>query len=361
MTLPIAIHDERGSFSDRWIAYCEERGIAYTRVDCRDSNIVTQLRSVNALLWHWHYPDPVVPLIARQIVAAAEAMDLVVFPNSRTCWHYDDKIGQKYLLEALHAALVPTYVFFELREALQWIDRTSYPKVFKLRTGAGSANVQLVKDAQQARRLARQAFANGFRPVAPYLRDARKRLRVARQRSDVLNALRRLPRSLAAIRRLNHSIGSERGYIYFQDFAPGNEFDIRVTIIGDRAFGFTRNVRPHDFRASGSGDIAYDLARIPLECVRVAFDVTRKIGAQSLAFDFVLGARGEPMILEVSYCYQAEAVFRCEGHWDRQLNWHPGHVWPQDAILIDLLEHLQTRNVFAARPAAANVLHPERF
>ena len=32
----------------------------------------------------------------------------------------------------------------------------------------------------------------------------------------------------------------DKNYIYFQEFIPGNEFDTRVTVIGDRAFAFRR-------------------------------------------------------------------------------------------------------------------------
>ena len=130
----------------------------------------------------------------------------------------------------------------------------------------------------------------------------------------------------------------ERGYLYVQRFLPGNTYDIRVTVIGGRAFAFTRNVRPGDFRASGSGSIDYDRGRIDLRCVEIAHRVTRAIGSQSCAFDFALDEGGQPLILEVSYGYQAKAVFDCPGYWDEQLGWHPGHGWPQDAILDDLLE-----------------------
>ena len=47
-----------------------------------------------------------------------------------------------------------------------------------------------------------------------------------------------------------------------------------------------------------------------------------------------------PVILEVSYAYMASAVYACTGHWDPRMNWHEGHVWPQDAILADILENM---------------------
>jgi glutathione synthase/RimK-type ligase-like ATP-grasp enzyme len=290
---------------------------------------------------------------------AAEAMGIAVFPNTTTCWHFDDKVAQKYLLEAVGAPLVPTYVFYELRKALQWIDGAMFPKVFKLRRGAGSLNVRLVRHAQEARTLAKQAFTGGFQPVANYRQDARKRFRTIYQWRDLLGVVKRLPRTLAGIRRLNRALGRERGYAYFQDFIPDNQFDTRVTIIGNRAFAYTRNVRPGDFRASGSGDIVYDVQRIHLQCVQIAFEVTRKVGSQSMAFDFVLAANQRPMIVEVSYCYIPALVYQCPGHWDDQLTWHQGHMWPQDAILIDLLEDLCRHKVSGVQPRAMDQIQSE--
>ena len=337
MTGQVAIHHRKGSFSDRWIAYCEQQGIPYKAVNCLDSDIMKQLSSSDALLWHWVHLDPREQLMARDVITAAETMGLKVFPSTATCWHFDNKIAQKYLLEAIGAPFISTYVFYDLKEALSWIDRASFPKVFKLRKGAGSSNVRLVHSAAEARALAERAFSSGFSPIPQYGQDAIKRYRVAKRRGDLLNVVRRIPQSLATIRDLRKTIGHEKGYAYFQDFIPGNDFDTRVTIIGDRAFGFTRNVRPGDFRASGSGDIVYDPRRVHEACLEIAFDVTRKIGSQSMAFDFVLAEYKQPMIIEISYCYNAKAVHTCSGHWDRNLNWQEGAMWPQEAILIDLL------------------------
>jgi hypothetical protein len=345
----LAIHHEEGSYSDRWIEYCKEQRIPYRAVNCLDSDIIGQLTGVKGLLWNWSLQNPPDQLIARHLIMAAEAMGIIVFPNVATCWHYDDKIAQKYLLEAIDAPLVPTFIFYDLREALRWIDNASFPKVFKLRKGASSANVRLARTASEARLLAKRAMTAGFWPLPSYTWDVRRRYRSARRRGDLFSVVRRMPKMLARLRYLNHAIGRERGYIYFQEFMAGNEFDTRVTIIGNRAFAFTRNVRPGDFRASGSGDINYDREKIDVESIRIAFDVARRIGSQSLAFDFVLDGNRKPLILEVSYCYDPRAVFKCQGHWDDKLNWNQGHMWPQDSILIDLLNriHASPTNLLA--------------
>jgi len=340
MTVQLAIHHRSRSWSDRWIEYCNRYAIPYKLVNCHDSDIIRQLTTCDGLLWHWSHGDPREQLMACHVIRAAETMGVKVFPSVSSCWHFDDKIAQKYLLEAIGAPLVPTYVFYDLKEALSWIDRVSFPKVFKLRRGAGSSNVKLAHSATEACALAERAFSSGFSPISHYGQDALKRYRVAKRRGDLLNVVKRLPQVLATIKGNRKMMGREKGYIYFQDFIPGNDFDTRVTVIGDRAFAFTRNVRPGDFRASGSGDVVYDTDRINKKCVEIAFDVTRRVGSQSMAFDFVLGEQRQPLILEVSYGYISEAVHSCPGFWDSRLNWYGGHVWPQDAILIDLLHDL---------------------
>ncbi|MCK4657997.1 MAG: hypothetical protein KAV82_00610 [Phycisphaerae bacterium] len=340
MNIRIGIHHQKRSFSDRWIEYCTEHGLPYTIVDCYDSQIMSQLASIDVLLWEFLLL-PTDLLMARFVLKAAEMQGLHVFPNSATCWHYDDKVAQKYLLEAINTDFVPTHVFYDLESSLRWIDQTSFPKVFKLRRGAGSQNVKLVRSVSEAKRLARRAFGKGFRPIPGFLWDAKTKMRKHRQIGDIANVLKRLPETLSNTRRIRGAMAWEKGYIYFQDFMPDNGTDTRITVIGDRAFGLTRNVRPNDFRASGSGSINYDVGQIDMRCVEMAFQVAKQLDTQSLAFDFVRAPTGKPQILEVSYCYVAGAVYDCPGHWDSTLAWHEGHMWPQDAILEDLLAEMQ--------------------
>lgn len=40
--MKIAIHDRKGSFSDRWIKYCQINKVPYKVVDCNASDIVSQ-------------------------------------------------------------------------------------------------------------------------------------------------------------------------------------------------------------------------------------------------------------------------------------------------------------------------------
>jgi glutathione synthase/RimK-type ligase-like ATP-grasp enzyme len=337
--MKIAIHHTPGSFSDKWIEYCQTNRLDYKLVNCFDGSIIEQVKDCQYLLWNWGMSF-VDSQFAKSIITAIEQTGIQVFPNIATCWHYDDKVAQMYLLQSIGAPLIKSYVFYDKREALDWVNSTDYPKVFKLRKGAGSNNVQLVRSKSEAVRLVYIAFGKGFNPVRSYFRDLTTKVRNMKETHSFKTKLRRAGKSIMRVLINKHLAYPEKGYIYFQNFIPDNDHDTRVTVIGNRVFGLTRPVRPNDFRASGSGHhlIDYSPEVIDLNCIKIAHQVADRIGSQCLAFDFVLDKERNPLIVEISYTFPPHGgVYLCPGYWDRDLNWHEGHFWPEDAIIADLL------------------------
>ena len=129
----------------------------------------------------------------------------------------------------------------------------------------------------------------------------------------------------------------ERNYAYFQEFLPGNTFDTRITVIGERAFGFRRFNRPGDFRASGSGLIDYDPTKVDSHCVEIAFRVSDSGKFQSMAYDF-LYKQGKPVICEISYAFADWAIHKCPGHWRNDMTWIDGQMWPEEAQVEDFVK-----------------------
>jgi hypothetical protein len=354
----IAIDDGPGSFSGRWIERAKELGIAYERIDCLRTDVVSRLARHGGLLWHFFHTNPAHLLVARHVIRAAEEMGLVVFPSTDTCWSFDNKVAQKYQLEAAGAPTPRTDCFFSEAAALEWIETAEFPRVMKLLRGAGSSNVRLVRDRDEARALVRRAFAGGLTGAGILPSDAHLLFTRAKERRDLFGVMRRLPWTLAQHWRNRRREPHERGYIYFQEFLPGNPFDVRVTVIGGRAFAFTRNVRRNDFRASGSGSIDYSLDRIDPECLRVAFRTAARLRLQSAAFDFVFDREHRPRVLEVSFGFVPKLVFDCPGYWDEELRFVEGHFWPQDAMLDDVVSAIGARRDAAANAASARARAP---
>ena len=336
--MKLAIHNRKGSFSDRWIGYCESHEIAFIGVNCFASDVISQLEGVTHLLWHWSLAEHEGLRFARQLVRAIEAKGIKVFPSSDDCWHYDDKVAQKYLFEALDLPLVPSHVFYHKEAALRWADETTYPKVFKLRGGAGSVNVSLVHSQAQAQRLVRQAFSKGFSALnrRAVLGDRVRLFRKSKNLRNSLGILKCLARFIIPSPKERQS-PREIGYVYFQDFIPKNEWDTRLIVVGDRCIGVRRYCRKGDFRASGSGQLAYDPSFFPEEMIAEAFRSARKLKMQSVGFDFI-AQNGKYLIVEVSYCYpMGPFCDDCHGYWDSQLQWHEAPVDPQRFIVEDFL------------------------
>jgi hypothetical protein len=332
--MKIAIHPARGSFSDRWINYCNHHDIPYKLVDCYQNDIFQQLEDCTALMWHFHHASPKSTLFAKQLMYSVVASGKKIFPDFNTVWHFDDKVGQKYLLEAIGAPLVASYVFYTKEEAMAWVKSTGFPIVFKLRSGSSSNNVKLVRTKEKALSLINQAFGKGFTQYDAWPNFKERLRKFKHGKTTFVNVSKGFAR-LFYTTEFSKVAGREKGYIYFQEFIENNDCDIRIIVADEKAFAIKRMVRENDFRASGSGTILYDKALFDIETVKVAFDVTRKLKAQCLAYDFVY-KNGQPLIVEISYGYDNVAYDPCQGYWDENLNWHEGPFMSQD-WMVDMM------------------------
>ena len=334
--MKIAIHKSNWGFSNDWIAFCKEKKITFKIVNCYDSDIIDKIQDCDVLFWHHHHTLAKDKIFAKQLLFAVQQSGTKVFPDFNSGWHFDDKLGQKYLLEAVGAPLVPTYVFYSRQEANKWLDSATFPKVFKLRGGAGSTNVKLVYTKNEAKKLITRAFGKGFKSYDKW-GNLKEVFRKYKLKITSLNEL------LKSIRRLYFSTefarihGKEKGYVLFQEFIPDNTFDIRVVTIGERAFALKRLVRQGDFRASGSGFIVYDKEEIDERCVALSFEISDKLKAQCVAYDYVFDTKNNPLIVEINYGFAHESYFDCPGYWDESLTWFPkkfnSAYWIIDMIL----------------------------
>jgi hypothetical protein len=239
--------------------------------------------------------------------------------------------------------MIETRVFWDRDRALEWLQEASYPLVFKLKGGAGSSNVVLVKNRLEARRLTKRMFST--RGVEPgripstnnlaFLRDFLKLYAVRRRLASWRGRLG--PGGISPYWQI------ERDYVLFQKYLPGNTFDTRVTVIGERAFAFLRHNRENDFRASGGGRIDYQPSNVDLRCVRLALDISKAFAFQSMAYDFLYNENNQPEIAEISYSFLDTAVHQCPGYWGKDLNFHAGNFWPQFCQLEDLIEEMSLR------------------
>ncbi|QXW26039.1 hypothetical protein KXJ74_00395 [Acinetobacter johnsonii] len=340
--MKVAIHHRGGSFSDYWIKYCQENNFDYEIVSAFDTNIIEKIRDFDVFVWHYHHANFKDSITAQKILFSLEHAGIKVFPDFKTGWHFDDKVAQKYLLESFKAPLVPSYVFYCKKEAIEWLGSTSFPKVFKLKGGAGGSNVILVKNFKDAKKIVSKAFGKGFSLFNKLdnLKESYRNVKVGNKPFiDLIKAIYRM----VFIPKNMKNIPNEKGYVYFQEFIPNNKTDFRIKVVGDKCWGFQRKVRDNDFRASGSGNLIFDYQMIPIDMIKIAFKITEELGLQSVAYDFVIDDKGQPLIVEMCYGFGIDERELSYGYWNKKLEWIISSFDPRYLIIDEIIKGKNTK------------------
>lgn len=323
------------SWSYEWEKILEEKGVEVKKINFYDTNVMEQIKDCDGIMWHWFH-SPKDKMIAPKILSNIQLnLNIPIFPDLNSCWHYDEKVAQHYLLSSINAPRIPSYVFYDYYEASEFVNNAEYPLVFKLSVGAGSANVLKIESKDEAQKIVDMMFKKG---IFPYTLNEFK---------NENNHKHRIKEAIRYIKTGEYPTPPwyymmQKDYVYFQKFLPNNKYDIRVTIIGNRAFAFIRYNRDGDFRASGSGKIDYDINKIPIEAVKIAFKVSKKCKFQSMAYDFMYD-NDKVVINEITYCYSDKAVAECKGFWDSELKWHEKQMLPEEAQIEDFLEKIKRK------------------
>ncbi len=313
----------------RYEAFIDQAGCQTCKVDVHGPGFHDTLRSYQGFLWRYEYYDRSMTYAHRILTAVEFALGIPVFPDFRTRWHYDDKYAQYHILSIRDIPIPETKVFYNEDAALRWTAAAEYPLVSKLASGAASSAVVLVRNPKQAASLVKQVFRRGvfLQDDVPFKRPG--------VFATVASQLKFLAKAIAPIGRTLPPFTWECSGILFQEFCAGNDFDTRITVMGNLAFGFRRWNRDHDFRASGSGRISYDASEIDKAAVLLAWRCARALGMESCAVDIIY-RDGVPLVAEVSYIYVTEAVYACPGHWTvhetdgiARLRWTEGRLWPE--------------------------------
>ena len=201
--------------------YIEKAGHEVKLVNVFRADILDQLKGCHGFMWRFAYFSTLHPVAKRLLPVIENELGLVVYPDQNTCWHYDDKISQSYLLKAAGIPTPDTWVWYDEKLAKEWARTAKYPLVLKLWGGASSENVILTKNYQEAEACINKLFQRGVHGARdftdPFHEDVWP-LGKARIRS----ALRLLIKGKPPREKIGtHSWELHKNYVLFQEFLPG--------------------------------------------------------------------------------------------------------------------------------------------
>jgi len=340
----ISIHPDRlgkQSYSEKWALFLQQKGVKANYVNLYKNDSLEQLRNSDGLMWRWNleFPDRI---LAPTILDVIEhEIRIPVYPDYKMRYAWDDKIKQSYIFKTKGIKTPKTWIFWNEDDAMRWINSADFPLIFKFASGASSRNVYLIENKSEAILIIKNMFSSGIFTSQNLIEFMTKNVikkfyyNFKNLAIDLRNIMFDHKKYISQIK--NNLL--QKHYVYFQEYISGNDFDTRVTIIGNRAFAFRRFNKSNDFRASGSGKIDYNIDEVNIAFILTAFEISKKLGCSCIAYDFLL-KKNTPVILEMCWTFNDEAVYKCPGHWNSDIKWIEGNMWPEEAQVEDFLQRI---------------------
>lgn len=276
--------------------------------DIHQSDWLATSKQFDVIIWATEGAAPEIEEQKRKTFLLEKFCGKVCFPSFETLMWSEDKIYQYEWLQMFNFPVIETFISHSASETLAKIQQLDYPLISKVPVGAGSLGVELVKNSRQAETLTKEAFSRVGRPVYwPYFR--------------------------------------QKDYVYFQKFMPNAGYDLRVIAVGDKVFGYYRDVPQGEFRASGMGLVRK--GTLPKDAVQLAMQVIKKLDLVIAAVDMLRDSAGKLHIIEMSPLIQVDTpgqlhvddvpgayVFNSSGTY----TFEPGMLWIQELALKEFFE-----------------------
>lgn len=285
-----------------------ESEIPYEVFDVNVAGWIDVCRRCDALVWAMPADPCGLKEAQRKLLFVQDVLGKPTFPSHRSALIYEDKILQSYLFRQCDIPTPSTFVSFDENDCLAHAESATYPLVWKLTTGSGSAGVELVASSASCRRMIKRVFSPcGRRTYWPYL--------------------------------------NQQGYVYLQELIPGKPRDTRIIVIGDYLWGYHREVLSNDFRASGMGGIIK--TGLPSEALELAWRTKEELGLHCVAVDMVRTAEGGYLVIEASPFIQVDTPEQLviDGrpgylvrHNEGSYAFVEGRYWIQEFMLADFLK-----------------------
>lgn len=293
----------------RYERFCINNNIPYTLYNINKSDWLNESRKFDIIVCHTSSNPDFQAMIESKLYILEKVENKFCFPSFHEVWQYEDKIRSTYLYESHKLPMIPTIITHCKFEAYKLIEEVKYPFISKTTIGSGSSGVTKVESKNQAKKIIDKIFSyKGLKTQYYYQR--------------------------------------QKNYFFIQEFIDDADFDLRIMLIGDKAFGYYRFPDKGDFRASGAGNVVKK--EIPLDVLKEAIHIRNQLQSRQMGVDLLYSKKlNKYMIIETSLFNAVDTPRQLEidgvaGYYDildlNNIFFKEGEFWIQELLLRDLIE-----------------------
>jgi len=204
-------------------------------------------------------------------------LNLPIYPTYEEIIIYENKKMLSYWLQVNDVKHARTRVYYDKKEAIEFIDSVSYPFLAKTAIGASGSGVKIVKSRQEAINYLNRAFSS-----TGISRSWMPNVRKGKILERIKNRLDNFPELIKYLKQRHReaTIDPQKHFVIFQDYLEVIE-EWRCVRIGDSFFAHKKQRRGDRF--SGGGGIDWDPPT--MEILDFMKEVTDKRGFLSQAID----------------------------------------------------------------------------
>ncbi len=231
-----------------------------------------------------------------------------IYPSPDEISLHENKRYLAFFLAANKIGYPNTNVFYDLSEALSFIETATFPIVAKTNIGASGSGVEIIRDSKHLEKYVQTAFKDGItRKSGPNL--------VMGDFTRRFEKLLREPGRLMRRLKVYKTVRSERqkGFVIFQEYIP-HAFEWRVVRIGESYFGH-KKMKQGD-KASGTKGVEY--CPVPEKLLSHVKGICERFKFRSMAIDLFEDGKGGYLVNEMQCIFGHVQTHICE------LNGKPG-------------------------------------
>lgn len=258
----VAFYDDE--VNKYFIQTCKELDIEYEIFDPLREDFISEVKKSNIeifLVRPSHKTQLARQMFLEKVEIIASELGKEVYPTIKEQKIYEAKRTLAYFLQANNIAHPKTWIFYDKKEAMTFIETSKFPLVFKTHNGAGASGVEILKSKNHAKKVVNACFNNYY-----------------------------LNKSITDYRDIDY------GYVLLQEFIKDAR-EHRIIKIGKSWFGHEKALNGQSEFMSGSGVNLW--TRPTAKILDFCRDIAEKHDFTTMCFDIFEDKNGNFLVNEL--------------------------------------------------------------